>query len=156
MKTCTKCGKEYPSTGEWFYSNGWGGLRSDCKHCTLKSGKEWYRNNTARHRELSEKYRIENKELLTYKLRVSTIKRRYNKTEEEVVAMMNHQQGCCAICGESLDHAEIRDTAYCIDHCHTTGKVRGLLCNYCNTMIGLAKDDPSILQNAIIYLREWR
>ena len=39
-----------------------------------------------------------------------------------------------------------------VDHCHDTKKVRGLLCAKCNTLLGMAKDDVSILQNAITYL----
>ena len=39
-----------------------------------------------------------------------------------------------------------------IDHCHTTRKARGLLCSRCNTALGLFKDDPGVIENALIYL----
>ena len=40
----------------------------------------------------------------------------------------------------------------CIDHCHVTGKVRGMLCNSCNRGIGLLKDNPEVLMAAVKYL----
>lgn len=41
-----------------------------------------------------------------------------------------------------------------VDHCHSTGKIRGILCHQCNVAMGLVKDDTSILQNMIGYLKE--
>lgn len=41
-----------------------------------------------------------------------------------------------------------------IDHCHTTGTVRGLICQQCNTLLGMAKDSIPTLENAIVYLRK--
>lgn len=43
--------------------------------------------------------------------------------------------------------------ALVIDHCHVTGKVRGLLCNGCNTALGAFQDDPKVLRRAISYLK---
>ena len=59
--------------------------------------------------------------------------------------MNEAQEGKCAICDspESVLH---------VDHCHTTGKVRGLLCNDCNTAIGLLKESPEVLSRAISYV----
>lgn len=42
----------------------------------------------------------------------------------------------------------------CIDHCHKTNKIRGVLCNSCNSFLGFAKDDPIILRRGIKYLRD--
>lgn len=55
----------------------------------------------------------------------------------------------CAICGI---HEENVTKSLAIDHDHTTGLVRGYLCNNCNRGIGLLKDDPNVLRNAIEYL----
>lgn len=52
------------------------------------------------------------------------------------------------ICKESLENP-------CIDHDHSTDFVRGLLCNNCNSAIGLLKEDMNIINNAIKYLRYW-
>lgn len=58
------------------------------------------------------------------------------------------QCGLCAICGERC--SSFKELA--VDHCHTTGKVRGLLCMQCNTALGQLKDDVNRLQRAITYL----
>ena len=63
------------------------------------------------------------------------------------------QQGHrCACCRTKLESS--RYTKFAVDHCHKTGKVRGLLCNNCNTALGLMKDDPVRLQSAIHYLQK--
>lgn len=64
--------------------------------------------------------------------------------------MLDAQQNKCAICG--TDASEF-NKAFAVDHCHTTGKVRGLLCWHCNTSIGKFKDDVLLLQRAIDYLQ---
>jgi len=66
--------------------------------------------------------------------------------------MLEEHDGYCACCG-SDDH---KGRGWCIDHCHTTGEVRGIVCILCNTMLGMARDDPKILQAGIDYLRSAR
>lgn len=61
------------------------------------------------------------------------------------------QQGRCAICHSTLNSS--RYTKLAGDHCHTSGKLRGLLCTNCNTGLGLFKDSPERLESAIQYLR---
>ena len=72
----------------------------------------------------------------------------YGITLEDYDTMLEVQNGCCAIC--KTDDVKGR---FAIDHCHTTGKVRGLLCFDCNTGIGKLKDDPSLLLSAYEYLQ---
>jgi len=62
------------------------------------------------------------------------------------------QNGCCAIC---LGQQEGKPKKFAIDHNHSTGQVRGLLCNSCNTSIGKLKEDITIMQRAINYLKEY-
>lgn len=64
--------------------------------------------------------------------------------------MLVAQRGACAVCGSTLNSS--RYTKLAVDHCHRTGKVRGLLCTNCNTMLGLAKDSPLRLRRAAEYL----
>ena len=63
--------------------------------------------------------------------------------------MFDEQHGCCKICGKH--QTEIKRALY-VEHNHKTGNVRGLVCYKCNTIIGLAHDDITVLQNAIDYL----
>lgn len=80
--------------------------------------------------------------------------RRHGLSQEQMDEWVSSQGGVCAICG-GLPGKIGRSTSpgrLHIDHCHSTGKIRGLLCGRCNTMLGLAKDDPDILVRAINYL----
>ena len=74
---------------------------------------------------------------------------RYGITLDDYNKMWTDQAGCCAICGT---HQSTLNKSLSVDHCHTTGIVRGLLCNPCNVALGLAKDNITTLQNMIKYL----
>lgn len=67
--------------------------------------------------------------------------------------MFAAQQGCCYICG---DHQSQVKKRLSVDHNHTTGQIRKLLCQHCNTLLGMAKEDTGILENAAKYLHEYR
>lgn len=64
-------------------------------------------------------------------------------------AMYVMQDGRCAICDTFKEPLSL-----CVDHNHVTGKVRGLLCNGCNTGLGFFKDSPDALESALQYLEE--
>ena len=86
-----------------------------------------------------------------------SLKYRFGITLEQHTDLYTKQSGCCAICGKQLTQfAESTDlsSVACVDHNHTTGEVRGLLCNHCNTAIGLLQENPVILNNALSYLLE--
>ena len=74
----------------------------------------------------------------------------YGITIADYNAILERQGGVCAICkkhpGETL----------CVDHCHATGKVRGLLCRKCNAAIGFLEDDPRNARAAAAYLEAAR
>jgi|SRR6187549_410108 len=79
------------------------------------------------------------------------IKRKYAMTWEEYLDWYNRQAGNCKICGTHFPLLILYGLH--VDHCHKTGRIRGLLCRDCNTGIGLLKDDPDRLQAAIAYLK---
>lgn len=68
---------------------------------------------------------------------------------EDFKLMLKKQNGKCAICREP----EVK-RRMSVDHCHKTGKVRGLLCQMCNTSLGGFKDNPKLLKKAINYLNK--
>ncbi len=70
-------------------------------------------------------------------------------TADEYNAMLEAQGGVCAICKKKPKAGRLA-----VDHVHGTDKVRGLLCNLCNSALGLFKDDPDRLKVAIEYLRK--
>ncbi len=82
--------------------------------------------------------------------------RKYGLTPDEYKAMEQAQNGKCAICGR-LGNPDSNGTgkrlALSVDHCHSTGKVRGLLCGPCNRGIGDFAESAEAMQSAIKYLR---
>ena len=70
-------------------------------------------------------------------------------TDQEYKTALIKQGYRCAICGR---HAGTLNKALCADHCHKTGKKRGLLCSNCNVALGRFDDNPSIMRSAISYL----
>ncbi len=73
----------------------------------------------------------------------------YKISLSEWQALLAAQGDKCAACGTS----EPGGRGWQTDHCHTEGRVRGILCMWCNTGIGLAKENPDTLQAWIDYLR---
>lgn len=63
--------------------------------------------------------------------------------------LVGRQNGRCAIC-----HRSEPEIFLVIDHCHKMNCVRGALCRQCNSGIGMFRDDPEILHNAVCYLRK--
>lgn len=91
------------------------------------------------------------------KQRENSIKAKYGLAWSDLEGMYSAQAGGCAVCRRklSLELASYEDkikTAR-VDHCHTTGKVRGLLCDWCNTGLGRFFDNPTLLEQAAAYLR---
>ncbi|MBW3561477.1 MAG: endonuclease VII domain-containing protein [Actinobacteria bacterium] len=74
----------------------------------------------------------------------------YGLTLVELREMLTAQGGRCAICNAAFDE----DLVPNVDHCHETGRVRGLLCHHCNTGMGLLRDDPARLRSAARYLED--
>jgi hypothetical protein len=96
------------------------------------------------------KYRAEGKEYLGARKRM--LKQKYNLSIEEFDKMFETQNFKCAICSNTHSYGR-RNTLH-VDHCHETGKVRGLLCNNCNAGMGLLQDNIENLKKAIEYLEK--
>lgn len=76
--------------------------------------------------------------------RWAQIKTKYGITKQDFDHMSLVQGYRCAICPSPIE---------VVDHCHTTGRVRGLLCQHCNSMLGYARDNTETLSAGIAYLR---
>ena len=84
------------------------------------------------------------------------LKKRFNLTQFEYDLILENQNGVCAICKEEekvIDGQSKKLKPLSVDHCHNTGKIRGLLCTACNTGIGLLKHEPYILKAAAEYCK---
>lgn len=139
MKMCTVCKTAKPfedfydgyKAKKQRYSTNKKYLHSRCKDC-----------DHARVRE----YHYKNKETLKKKMLASHRRRKYGLNEKEYNNMLLSQNNICAICNKPSNK-----TLH-IDHNHTTGAIRGLLCSNCNTGIGMFKEDTAVLTKAIEYL----
>jgi hypothetical protein len=85
------------------------------------------------------------------KYRRTYLLRRYGITLEEYDRILALQNGVCAICENKP-----KGRFLCVDHCHRTGKIRGLLCSRCNAAIGSFEDNPKYTEAATVYLRAAR
>lgn len=81
------------------------------------------------------------------------LKRNYGITFKDYLSLLDKQKGLCAICnGVGFKMADYHNLQLVVDHCHDTGKVRGLLCHNCNRALGLLQDSTTALESAIKYL----
>lgn len=118
--------------------------RSECKPCCSARASKWFRDNHSRAIDSQRRRKIV---------------QAYGITWEQYEALLQSQGGVCAICrnGEPIAHGRTgKQFRLSVDHCHSTGRVRGLLCQKCNRALGLLGDDPVMLQRAIGYLTQSR
>lgn len=143
VKRCSKC-KTY-KTLENFWKNPRyrDGFMGQCKSC---------RNEAKRQRRLDPLVR-EEENSRRRETRGSTrweqIKSKYGLTRDDYNRILVSQGGLCRLCSQEMKYPHI-------DHCHITGKVRGILCSKCNTGLGKFNDSEELLGKAIEYLREAR
>lgn len=155
-KTCTKC-LEIKESSE-FYPRGdkkGCGLRSHCKLCVTSKVKEDYdpikkKEYNAKYYEITqESQREHSKKFYQMKGKANRLKAEYGITLDDYIKMHEDQHGVCAICKQP---ERVKNRVLTVDHCHKTGKVRGLLCFDCNTALGKFKDNTELLETAIGYL----
>ena len=83
------------------------------------------------------------------------LKYKYGITIDDYNAMLAKQKGICATDGCLNDGSEDkRRRRLFVDHCHTTGKVRGLLCCTCNRVLGMMKESPELIRGLAKYIEE--
>jgi hypothetical protein len=112
---------------------------------------EYYKTNSSPELRKQQWEKQKNKPSRKQKSRDHHLKTMYGITQEDYNIMFEKQDGCCAICKK---HQTEVSRALSVDHCHETGKVRGLLCHTCNSAIGKFYDNVSLLENAINYLNK--
>ena len=128
MYTCSKCGGSYEKLTS---------RSRQCQPCRSARLNE-YRSRTDYHKKAYAKNAVHERE--------RHLIRKYGVTLGDYERMFAKQGGLCAICKRP------QDKSFDVDHCHATGRVRGLLCTNCNRMIGHANDDVARLKAAAAYL----
>lgn len=142
-KICNGCKEEKPLAAFWVDSrNKSDGRYSYCKACKTESTYAWRAKNKDRYNAKMKKYHKD-----TY----NTGKiYRYNLSREDYNKMLSEQGGLCALCHKPNPSTK---RSLAIDHCHETGKVRGILCYGCNRLMVLL-DDEGLLSRAIEYKKK--
>jgi hypothetical protein len=140
-KQCTKCCKTKSLTEFSKNKKFPDGLSYWCKSCNAAQSKAW--------READYERKILNN-------RKKCLKSRYNMSIEDYNKILDLQCGKCAVCGntETAKHQNGLIKHLTIDHCHKTGKIRGLLCDACNRAEGFLKSDPNIVRKLAEYLEK--
>ncbi|MEV4438520.1 endonuclease VII domain-containing protein [Streptomyces sp. NPDC049577] len=132
MIKCSKCSQAQPAT-EFYVVRKTGKRRDWCRTCVKSYNAEWQR---------------ANKDRVARTQRRSKLKLKYGLTELEWERTLDTQGGGCAICGAQPHPKQ----GIAVDHCHTTGRVRGILCSKCNRALGYFRDDVERLLRAATYL----
>ena len=179
-KKCRKCGSVLPATVDFFYRNSGGkfGLTPRCKPCVNEDNKA---SHAARLLRDPEKVRAQatertkrsyrkNLEVNRKKHREFQAKKRANPVErekinarkraagagltpEQIRAIFDSQGGVCAICGSSDPGSK---AGWNLDHCHSTGRIRFILCTHCNRGLGAFRDDSNLMRKAADMLEKIR
>jgi hypothetical protein len=92
-----------------------------------------------------------------HKIRIAKyyLKHKYNISIEEYDRKLYEQNKQCAICGRN-NTGHKNQKMMLVDHCHKTGRVRGLLCSKCNRGLGQFDDNPELMLLAVEYLRRYQ
>jgi hypothetical protein len=149
MKKCTKCLENKGLDCFRIRESLKCGYQSWCKSCESVANKL----RALKNRKPSRRKPpiIRTKEELAYLAKIRMLKHRYGLSYEEYLNMYREQEGLCKICFASKELGGTKGLV--VDHCHTTGKVRGLLCHACNSAIGKLKENEDIINNALKYLK---
>jgi hypothetical protein len=100
-----------------------------------------------------QRWRDRHPEVARANVRKSKLKVEFGLTPADYERMLVEQNGVCAICRRA-NRGKFSKNPLGVDHCHKTGRVRGLLCHQCNFAIGHAGDDPMVLRAAADYLEK--
>lgn len=159
-KLCKTCGTEKPLEMMVKKQGSYRHLCKECRNATARQrskedeeyrekerlrGKEKYQRRKVEHAKICKTYYNEN---LEWRKDLHIRKTYGGMTMDDKITMRDAQSNRCKIC--KIEFAD--DKSACIDHCHKTGKVRGLLCKKCNSGIGMFGDDPEKVRKAHEYL----
>lgn len=155
-KICKTCNKDLPIENFRLYRKRKNEekkyYKSSCKKCSYKSKLQWEKDNPDLDKKIKKKARKKyksNKNLI----RSNKYKERYGITLDQYNKILEDQNYKCKIC-KTEDTGSKLTSNLCVDHCHKTGKVRGILCNKCNSALGFFKDNKNIIKQALLYLGE--
>jgi len=115
--------------------------------------KDYYAKNKEKYQAYAKAYAKENQELITHNAWVRLLFKKYGLTEAQFHVLLDKQDGKCGICEAGIRGIINRYRLAHVDHCHSTGKVRGMLCRKCNVGIGMFGDGHEVASKAVEYLQ---
>lgn len=130
VKVCSKCREAKSLDCFTIKRNARDGLRSTCKVCVSVARRASYRVSGGIHHVRRQNWA------------------RYGLSPKDFERLLTEQNGACAICGDPPNAGR----ALHVDHCHDTGRVRGLLCQGCNQTLGSTRERPDVLRKCADYL----
>ena len=161
MKQCKKCGASKPLDDFYRAAGTRDGHRGDCKACSSEDKRRRYLANTQAAIDRVRRWQQANPERVNatqralrakpeakLRERAGHLMRKYGMTIEQYDAMLEAQGGGCFICGRPPRE----DISLHVDHDHSTGKVRGILCFCCNNALADFQEDPELLKKAATYV----
>lgn len=149
MKNCSTCGVDKNPSEYHKDVSQKDGLAFYCIVCRKKSARLYYNNNKDRFYSYNSKWKKANPGKVRATSRALKLKYNFNITVSDYDKMMLAQGGVCAICsGTNKDGRRLH-----VDHDHSTGAIRGLLCGRCNPAIGLFDDSIEVISKAVDYLK---
>ncbi len=137
-KVCRRCKLDKPVTEYYKAHRNTDRLQSYCKPCGIKNGAEW-------RKRPSSKIKDKQRKLIT----------RYGVTQLQYNDLLESQNGLCKICSVPPTSKRNQEKySLSVDHCHKTGKIRGLLCKSCNLAVGGVADNIEWAYGIAKYLKE--
>lgn len=158
-KHCSKCETEKPLSA-FYKRTGANSYHSACKECERSMAKDWYERNRDKAKskyqewrknnpDAVKKYRAENRQ----KHYRQEVVRKYGVDPEWFDRQIAKQRNACACCKREFAWGDKQTTPH-VDHCHETQAIRGILCNRCNSVLGLCEDNDKLLSALARYLRK--
>ena len=148
---CKDCASEYFRDNKEAVAKTKAEHYSNNRDSILSQKSEYYRLNKDSILKKKSKYHSSPK--VQFKYYRNAVLKKYGISLDDVISMMDKQLGCCASCGKSLIDP-LSKGRYHIDHKHSTGKVRGLLCSGCNTAYGQLQESGSNILALLAYHRK--
>lgn len=146
-RMCRRCKKDRLVTDFHKDSSRHDGLSNRCKECV----KIWCAENKQKRSEVYRKWRSENMDYLRGYGRDRLLRMKYGISDQQFEEQLQRQNGLCPLCGEKALSTQGRKGS--VDHCHDTGKIRGILCGKCNAALFRIEEDHGWAMRALNYVK---
>jgi len=147
-KKCSLCKVTKSFSDFYFSKQKKDGYDSWCKKCKLKNNKKYVQDHLKEKREYRHNYHLKNRDKSLMQSKYNNLQIKYGITSKEYDQLIKSQNYSCKICSADISGKGKSQ----IDHCHITGRIRGILCRDCNLGLGFFKDSLKTMIAAIEYI----